>query len=413
MTVWRRTGLCALALLATGCSVESSAPSGPVDARFSFADCQGTWPTANDPGGGRVGCRKGAYEIVATSAHPETSRVDYGPAQPRVALAVRVAADPLQAAQGVGCWRDPANGYLFLAGTDGSFEILRASRTDLRGLKTLATGYDPGAAWADDRTTYQVSCAAGGAGTVLAFRIGGRQVARITDHRGLRGFTRAGFAVFDAQPSPATVRFDDLRVSTPGIAAGGSDRVATPSRLLNETFASAKLWFTGTDSGVAGRVAGGRYALSIVRGNQVIEPAVGLSQQGESLYVIGKLRVAGSADAAGGVTCYAGSSGTTGWGFVLHPGGHYAIVRIADDSELASGELPGPGSKADVRLGGWCEHQHDGMHLGLDVDGVRLVQTVDSQGAGPLTQTGVYLFGTRGASASFDALEAAEVGLPS
>jgi hypothetical protein len=210
------------------------------------------------------------------------------------------------------------------------------------------------------------------------------------------------------------VRFDDLHVSTPAAnTPAEADRVATPHRLLNETFASGKLWFTGTDSGVAGRVAGGRYALSIVRGNQVIEPAIELSRQVESLYMIGKLRVTGSADAAAGITCYAGSSGTTGWGFVLHPGGHYAIVRIADDSELASGELPGAGSKADVRLGGWCEHQHDGMHLGLDIDGVRLVQTVDAEGAGALTQAGVYLFGARGAGANFDGLEAAEVGLPS
>jgi len=174
------------AVCAPACS--PSHASAPVDLRYDFSSCRDTWPQVTDPDGGHVGCRDGAYVIgVATRGHPEISRVVYGPVQPRVSITTRVSTVANRSVQGVGCWRDPAHGYLFVSSTDGTFAILRQA---VRGIGTparVAVGWDPGAAYGEQGTTLAASCAAAARGTVLSFAIGGRAVARVTDRNGLRG----------------------------------------------------------------------------------------------------------------------------------------------------------------------------------------------------------------------------------
>src|SRR5438552_18046685 len=129
---WPAIALAAAALGGAACTQAREDVSGPVNARYDFASCRHTWPTATDPDGGHVGCRDGAYEIgVATQGHPEISRVVYGPAQPRVAMTAHMTAPPLKSAQGLGCWRDTQHGYLFLTATDDPVAILRASSDDI------------------------------------------------------------------------------------------------------------------------------------------------------------------------------------------------------------------------------------------------------------------------------------------
>jgi hypothetical protein len=322
-----------------------------------------------------------------------------------------VTAPPLQSTQGIGCWRDPAHGYLFMTATDGSFAILRSSEPGIGTPAKLAIGWDPGAAYTEEGTMLDASCAAIASGTLLTFRIGGRPVAQVTDHDGLRGFTRAGFVVFDVNDTPVTVQFDDMHIATPKPSEASSDWTASPDRLLYDTFRTGRKWFTGADGGVTGRVTGGRYVLSVTHGNQAVEPTTQLSRAVDSLYVATSMRIAGRSDQASGVTCYAGSQGTAGWAFVVQPDGHYSIRDVYDDSELAGGDLPQPPSGA-VRLGAFCEHQQDRITLGLDIAGVRVAQAVVASESESLTQAGVYLFGSRGAQVSFSAIEAAEVGSP-
>lgn len=408
---WPVVALVFVALFGAACG--GSASSGPVDMRFDFSTCKNALPVATDPDGSHVGCRNGAYEIgVNTRRSPEIGRAIFGPPQPRVSMTAHVAAPPLQSTQGVGCWRDPAHGYLFMTATDGSFAILRSSEPGIGTPAKLAIGWDPGAAYREEGTTLDASCSAIAGGTHLTLRVGGRPVAQVTDHAGLRSFTRAGFVVFDVSDSPAKVQFDNLHIATPKPPAASSDWIASPDRLLFDTFRTGRKWFTGADGGVAGHVSGGRYVLSVTHGNQAVESTTQLSRAVDSLYVVTSMRVAGRGDQAGGVTCYVGSQGTAGWAFVVQRDGHYSIRDVYDDRELAGGDLPQPPSRA-VRLGAFCEHWQDGITLGLDIAGVRVAQAVVASQSEALTQAGVYLFGSRGAHVSFDAIEAAEVGPPS
>jgi hypothetical protein len=399
-----------VAAISTGtCACGDMSSSSPVDTRYDFAACQDVWPPATDPDGSYVKCRGGAYEVRVMSAQrPEVSRVVYGPAQARVAIAADVMSAPEQSSQGVGCWRDPAHGYLFMTATDGEFAILRVSSEGLGSPARLAVGWDPGAASTAGTTTLSATCASVRTGTVLVLQIGGHSVARVTDHAGLRGFTRAGFVVFGAQAGPVTVRFDNLRLSTPRAPEAAPDGVVNARTLLTDSFRNGRNWFTGVDGGVAGRVKRGRYLLAVTRGYQVIEPAVSLSRPVDSLYVETIMQAAGTSDQAAGVTCYAGSNGTTGWAFAVQPDGTYSIRDVADDSELTGGALSHP-LDGSVRLGAYCKRGTDGMTLGLDIDGVRVAQTTVSGERSPLTQVGVYLDGSHGSHAAFEAIQAGEV----
>jgi hypothetical protein len=327
--------------------------------------------------------------------------------RPRVSITAQVSAAANQALQGVGCWRDPAHGYLFMTSTDGTFAILRQSVPGIGTPARVAVGWDPGAAYAEQGTTLAASCAAGPRGTVLSFAIGGRPVARVTDRNGLGRFNRAGFTVVDLGDSPVTAQFDDLHIATPRPPRPAPDHVATADRLLFDTFHDGRRWFTGVDGGVAGGVSGGSYQLSVSHGYQVMEPTNQLPHAVDSLYVGADLRDTGPGGAPGGVTCSTG--GTTGWAFVVQPDGHYAIRDIRDDRELAAGNLPQPPT-GRVRLGGLCERGPDGIRLGLDIGRVRVATATVDGGSGPFTQAGVYLFGTPGARASFEVFEAAAVG---
>jgi hypothetical protein len=249
-----------LLVASSGCG-ESEKPSAlPVNDDFS--DCSTGWSTDRDAFVS-LSCTAGAYRVLIKNPRlPQNARIFFD----RGAKSLSVGADATRRAgprtvgrggflaYGVGCWKSPTRGYVFVISPDGAWGIEKV--TGNRPPTPLAESETADAVPRLARTNrIRGICVSGGRQpTRLALYVNGKRLASAEDRAGFDAFPGFGFFVL-SNKAGTDVRFDNLVARTATGAEVRDARTASTIckrdgiRYAGTTAQGASVCFTLTPDG--------------------------------------------------------------------------------------------------------------------------------------------------------------------
>jgi hypothetical protein len=247
-------------ILLSGCGGGSAGGSTVLRKQLPISDdFSGDCLWADDSSGGAVvGCRNGAYRILAKQ--PSVNYHQVVPTRFRSANDIIVESDATLAAlptlrdrdyvyYGVDCLAsavgEPDRGYVFVMKPDGVAGVLRFDETasELKPfyLKDLASSApNPQFAGRGTRLRIHAECDSTGPTTRLVMKVNGQVVVSTVDDVEFGGFQAAGFDVFTTVPG-TDVRYDNVELRT------GSSTASDTTLPLADSFSSGCSWPIGAN----------------------------------------------------------------------------------------------------------------------------------------------------------------------